>query len=232
MKRLNNLLLLHGALGSKAQFDKLSLQLQNNYEVYSLSFTGHGENSSDERNFSIALFAQDVLDFIEKNKLNTVNIFGYSMGGFVALYLARHYPDKVAKVFTLGTKFNWTIQTAQKETAMLNTKIMEQKIPGFVKFLEDKHGKAQWKNVVEKTAAMLSELGKQSPLSDTDFGEIKSKVALCIGDKDTMVTEEETVRVAELIHQSHYFQLKNTQHAFEKIDLNLLSNTLFAFFKS
>src|ERR1051326_9543575 len=86
------LLLLHGAIGSKVQLEPLASLLGDKYSVHSMNFSGHGGEPLPEQ-FSIAGFANDVLSYLEGNNLPRVNIFGYSMGGYVALYLARHYPQ-------------------------------------------------------------------------------------------------------------------------------------------
>src|SRR5688572_15290055 len=114
------LLLLHGAIGAASQFEKLTQLLQPDFEVFSLNFSGHGGKEIPEPGFNMPLFANDVLTFMEEKQLDKVDIFGYSMGGYVALYLALHYPEKVNRIMTLGTKFDWSPEIAAHETRMLN----------------------------------------------------------------------------------------------------------------
>ena len=73
------LLLLHGALGSKKQFAPLKQLLNQFFEVYDLSFEGHGGVVSNQ-SFSLNLFTNNVVDFMREQQLENVNIFGYKHG--------------------------------------------------------------------------------------------------------------------------------------------------------
>ncbi|MFB0925641.1 MAG: alpha/beta hydrolase, partial [Vicingaceae bacterium] len=121
---MKNLLLLHGAIGAKDQLEPLKKILSKKFNVYSFSFSGHGCFGSFQE-FNIKQFTEDTLSFISTNNLKEVFIFGYSMGGYVALNLAKEHPDKVAQIITLGTKFKWNPEIAAKEVKMLNVAIIE-----------------------------------------------------------------------------------------------------------
>jgi len=85
---MKNLLILHGAIGSKSQFNSLASLLNNQFNIHLLNFSGHGGEAFKE-NFNIPQFADDVLVYLEQQKVESIDIFGYSMGGYVALYLAK-----------------------------------------------------------------------------------------------------------------------------------------------
>ena len=88
-----NLLLLHGALGTKHQFDVLIPYLQKEFTIHTLNFSGHG-NVPQTSKFTIELFTEEIYSFLEKNKLTECHLFGFSMGGYVALNFAAKYPKK------------------------------------------------------------------------------------------------------------------------------------------
>jgi pimeloyl-ACP methyl ester carboxylesterase len=54
-----------------------------------LIFQGHGSDTTNG-DFSIERFANDTLDFLDQHQIDSVNIFGYSMGGYVALKLQKN----------------------------------------------------------------------------------------------------------------------------------------------
>ena len=91
------LLLLHGALGSTAPFDSIIKPLENTYEVYTLNFDGHGGEPIPEH-FSIDLFTNNVIDFLNTKAIDNITVFGYSMGGYVALNAALKVPQKIKKI--------------------------------------------------------------------------------------------------------------------------------------
>jgi len=225
---MTRLLLLHGALGSKEQLNPLREVLKDHFEVYSLSFSGHGGREFADGPFSMELFSNDVLEFLNEHHLDHTNIFGYSMGGYVALYLARFHPGKVKKVITLATKFNWTPETAAKEAALLNPEVMEQKIPGFVQTLQLRHGSDKWREVVTQTAAMMIDLGNKNPLLENDFVEINNPVTLMLGDGDKMVSMEESKNIQNLLPNGNFEIIPDTAHPIEKVDVDLLAKKILA----
>ena len=143
------LLLLHGALGSKAQFKPLEDRLKSSFELFTLNFSGHGGKELPDKPFSIEMFAGDILRWLDDNNISRVNFFGYSMGGYAGLYLAKHMPQRIGRIFTLGTKFEWTEESALREVKMLDAgKIME-KVPKFAEDLKARHKPQYWKAVLE-----------------------------------------------------------------------------------
>jgi pimeloyl-ACP methyl ester carboxylesterase len=123
------MLLLHGALGAKSQFEPLLSLLPAPVPVHSFNLAGHGGEPFPQGAFSIEDFAQQLLEWLDAQGLPTVRVFGYSMGGYVALEAARQHPARFSKIFTLATKFDWTPETARQETAKLNPEVIAQKVP-------------------------------------------------------------------------------------------------------
>lgn len=224
-----SLLLLHGAIGASDQLQALAEILTDDFNVYTLDFSGHGKHSDHNGEFSIENFAQDVLDFIDKNNPGNLHIFGYSMGGYVALYLAKNHPEKVNKIMTLGTKFHWDVTTASQEIKHLQPEIIEQKVPAFANTLAQRHGDACWKTVLQKTAAMMIRMGEKNPLSVNDYKPIVHEVLIMIGDHDKMVSLEETVAVFRAIVNSKLLVIPDTPHPIEKVNLQRLKNEILAF---
>ncbi len=226
---MEHLLLLHGAIGAKEQLAPLAEKLKDNYVVHTINFSGHGGEPMPET-FSIHVFADDVLNYLKQHNIDKINIFGYSMGGYVALYLAKHHPEKVNKVFTLATKFLWTPDIAQKEIKMLDAEKIEEKIPAFAKTLENRHRPHDWKILLRKTADMMITLGNDNALTLSDLESIAIPVNISLGDEDNMVTLSETKDVFERLKNGNLIILEDTEHPIEKTDLKILANELTLFF--
>src|SRR5215203_1275354 len=116
------LILLHGALGSRAQLAPLDRLLSNHFDVHALDFPGHGGTPLPPH-FSIPSLARSVQQYCEEKGLREVSVFGYSMGGYVALYLALQAPALVRRIITLATKFQWDVATAAREVKMLQPEL-------------------------------------------------------------------------------------------------------------
>lgn len=227
---MKKLLLLHGAIGAARQFDKLKEELRNEFEIYTMNFSGHGGEKIPDEKFSIGLFADDVIKFIDENNLQGIDVYGYSMGGYVALYIASKDKNKIGKIFTTATKFEWNEETSVKESKMLNPAKIEEKIPAFAKALEKRHSPADWKAVLNKTAEMMVELGKKPLLTDYVLEKIENEVLVSVGDKDTMVSLEETANAAGRLKNGKLFIFADTEHPIEKIDSKKLSQEIKKFF--
>jgi pimeloyl-ACP methyl ester carboxylesterase len=226
---MQNVLLLHGAIGAKDQLQPLAEQLKNAFTVHSINFSGHGGEPPPEK-FSIETFSNDVLNYLEQNKIDKINIFGYSMGGYVALYLAKHHPEKINKVFTLATKFLWTPEIAAQEIRMLDAEKIAEKIPAFAKTLESRHAPNDWKIVLHKTKEMMIALGNDNTLKLSDYESISHPITISIGDQDTMVTLEETKEVAAQLKNSNFILLPETPHPIEKVNVANLAKEIEFFF--
>ncbi len=222
------ILLLHGAIGSMNQLFPLKNELSAQFDVHCFNFPGHGGDSAVE-SFSITDFAKATADFIERHQLKNPMVFGYSMGGYVAVYLESLHPGTFQKIITLGTKYDWSEEIAAKESKMLRPDVIEQKLPAFAQQLADRHGNSEWKNVLHKTAGMLIKLGNHPLLSDSVLQKIHCPTLVLLGEKDTMVSSEETKNAANALGNGHYEVLLNSAHPIEQVDLKLLTEKIKSF---
>ncbi len=220
---METLLLLHGAIGAADQLQPLAQALEATYMIHTLNFSGHGGKVLGHGEFSMELFANDVLSYIQFNGLGRVSVFGYSMGGYVAMYLARNYPDKINKVITLATKYQWDEAIAAREVQMLNPEKIELKLPAFAATLQQRHKPNDWTEVLGKTATLMASLGADNPLQPSDYALVNAPVLILLGDRDKMVSLEETLAVFKLVPGAQMGVLPGTQHPIEQVDVESLS---------
>ena len=226
------LLFLHGALYTKEEFEPLIAQLGVQFSVETIDFTGHGTESIPDDPFSMKLFATDVLHWMENQGVDNVDIFGFSMGGYVGLYLARFFPEKIGRVMTLGTKLQWNPETSSREVKMLDPVKIEEKVPRFAETLRRRHGEDSWKTVLAKTAEMMINLGEQPELPYEEFQHIEHPIRLSLGDRDHMVSIEETLEAFRCLPNAELAILPNVGHPLEKVPVDQLSREISLFFRS
>ncbi len=219
---MQHLILLHGAIGAKDQLYPLTIPLKHHYTIHTLNFSGHGGNSIPDDRFSIELFAKDVLRYMQQQNIENLSIFGYSMGGYVAMWLAKNYPEKINKLITLATKFYWDEIIATKEIKMLNAEAIEQKIPAFANQLKQRHAPNDWKLVMQKAAEMLMNLGVNNTLKTEEYSSVAAPCLLLLGDCDKMVTLDETVAVYKQLPNAQLGVLPNTPHPIEQVNVDML----------
>lgn len=215
-----NLILLHGALGHTEVFEPFKEELSKYFTVYTPSFSGHGDVQLPQNGISIEKYTQELKEFIAQKNLSDVYIFGHSMGGYVALCYAMENSASVNSIMTLGTKFDWTEEQALKESKMLNPEVIAEKIPKYAESLEKQHG-LKWKQLLPAIAEMMVALGKNPPLKN-NLSTINIPVQIMVGDKDNMVTLEESMAVYRSLPNAKLAVLPDTKHPMDKVRPNLL----------
>lgn len=219
---MQHLILLHGAIGNSQQLTALADALKDAFIIHNIDFPGHGGTAMPP-SFSMELFCDHVLQYMESNTIDKADFFGYSMGGYVALYLASKHPQYVGKVITLATKFSWSESIAVKEVGMLQPDVIETKVPAFANALKERHAPNDWKLVLQQTAGLLQSLGENPLLVPGELQKIKQQCLLLLGDSDKMVSAAETQDAADHLPQATMETLPGTPHPIEQVDIAMLA---------
>lgn len=220
-----NLILLHGALGSKSYFKNLEKLLNKDYQVFTFDFSGHGQSESSYH-FSIDGFKDQLIDFCINNKIKNASVFGYSMGGYIALYAASERPNLFKSIVSLGTKFQWSPEISKKETQKLNPELIEEKVPDFAVYLQELHGYTNWKTMVLNTKNLMLDLGANNRIDQIDLSKIKIPVFIGLGTKDKMVSEEESKEIVSRLSYSKFESFPDFLHPFERLDTVILAERI------
>jgi pimeloyl-ACP methyl ester carboxylesterase len=150
-------------------------------------------------------------------------VFGHSMGGYVALALEAHAPGTFAGIVTLGTKFEWTPESAAREVQRLDPAVMGAKVPRFAQALKARHaGAGGWELVVQRTASLLTAIGASPVLTDEMLARVQVPVRLAVGTEDDTVGAHETARTAARMPNAEMVLLDATPHAIERVPLEPL----------
>lgn len=211
------MILLHGALGSAAQFDAILPYKPENQSIVALNLPGHGGVVCHEP-FSLQLFSDAVLKYMDQNGLEKVALFGYSMGGYLALWLACKYPERISCVTTYGTKLDWNPEIASGMNRMFDPEKIEAKAPHFAALLSKIHQTEDWKSICLQTSAFLTDLGNGHGMSEAEYAKIQCPVTIGWGDLDTVVTEAESRQVAAYIPNGRFEILAGGKHLIEQVD--------------
>jgi pimeloyl-ACP methyl ester carboxylesterase len=213
-----SLLILHGALGCAEQFAGWKIALSDKFDCHTFDFSGHGSRSGMETAFSIELFSHELEEFVLSKNLRQPHVLGYSMGGYVALVAALRKEELLGNIMTLATKFDWSPESSRKEAGYLRPEFMSQKVPQLAQQLRQRHGD-HWEKVVTKTAEMMLQLGERPPLDNENINRAKNKIKFCVGDKDKMVSINETFRMFQASASAEFCVLPATAHLPETINL-------------
>lgn len=93
---------LHGVTDSWRSFEPVLPHLPGTLRVFALTQRGHGGSEAPASGYALADFADDVVAFLDAQRLERAIIVGHSMGSANALRLAIDHPQRVAALALLG----------------------------------------------------------------------------------------------------------------------------------
>jgi pimeloyl-ACP methyl ester carboxylesterase len=195
------LVLLHGAFNTiNLAFGMLIPELSKNRQVIAVELQGHGRTADIDRPFSFQSMADDVAALLKYLKIDSADIFGYSMGGCIAWQIAIRHPLSVKKLIIASAVYKyegWTPETR----AILPTLTPEMLVPTPIKAEYDKLAPdpKHWTAFINKM--------KQFVTTTYDFGAqnikaIKSPTLIITGDGDGVLPE----------HAVEMFRLRNGKY--------------------
>lgn len=100
--KTDNLILLHGNGENSNYFSKQISYFSTMYHVFAIDTRGHGKTPRGEAPFTIRQFAKDLLNFMNRHKIDKANILGFSDGANIAMIFAIKYPNKVNRLILNG----------------------------------------------------------------------------------------------------------------------------------
>jgi pimeloyl-ACP methyl ester carboxylesterase len=101
------LVLLHGGLFDiDQQFGEVIPTLATARRVIAADFQGHGRTNDIDRPLTTEHLASDVVALLEHLGVEQADVFGFSVGGAVALHLAIRHPALVRKVIVSSASYN------------------------------------------------------------------------------------------------------------------------------
>jgi pimeloyl-ACP methyl ester carboxylesterase len=182
------ILLLHGAyMTIEGPFRELMDSLSRTRKVIIFESQGHGRTADINRPITCELMADDAAALLKYLKIDSADVFGYSMGGGTALQLAIRHPEMVKKLIVASASF--------KKSGMQPELI--QMMPGFkAEYLEGTPMKKTYDSLAPnpKNFPVLVDKLKALDTAEQDWpaseiSGIKSQTLLIFGDADAIILE-------------------------------------------
>src|SRR3989454_312545 len=129
------LVLLHGGLATiDVLFGQLLPPLAQTRQIIAVELQAHGHTADIERPLSFELMANDIAALIKHLGVAPADVFGYSLGGGVALQTAIRHPEVVRKLVLASTPYRRQGLYPQVRAAMasMHTETVRIAEPSFV----------------------------------------------------------------------------------------------------
>jgi pimeloyl-ACP methyl ester carboxylesterase len=97
---------LHGGLSTLEDFALIAPALAQRRRVIGMERQGHGHTADIDRAFSTEQWADDAAAVMQALNVETADVFGYSVGGTVALQLAIRHPQVVRRLILSSAVYN------------------------------------------------------------------------------------------------------------------------------
>lgn len=99
-------IMLHGFSDSSFSFSRVLPLMPAHLRVIALDQRGHGNSDRPREDYSMNAFASDVLDLMDRLRIEHATLVGHSMGSFVARRVAEKAPDRISRLVLIGTALN------------------------------------------------------------------------------------------------------------------------------
>lgn len=227
---MEKLILIHGALGNGSEFNDIIPFLNKDYEVVVYEIPHHNKDYNGETAFLIRDIVQDFLQFLKQH--GSAYIYGFSLGGYIAIAAAIQDESNIKGIITQGTQFKWSPERAKIEIENLGIDFLSQKVKSFYDYLDELHGEFL-PDLLDKTKGFMLELGNNPIITPDSIKNIKVPVRITLGGRDKAIPKDETLEIHEALSNSFYFEVPGMVHPLGFIRPNhiarLISNQLSSF---
>lgn len=195
----NPLVLLHGAFSNgETDFATLVPGLAKDRQVILIDQQGHGRTEDIDRPLRLAHMADDTVELLKKLHIEKADFFGYSVGGAVALHIAKRHPEVVRKIVSAGGTSYTRDGFYPEALAPMPAEVLVQALNGTLwqqAYAKIAPNPENWATLIAKKIEMDAHITDWDP---KELQAIEAPVLLVIGDSD-IVKPEHTAQMFRLL---------------------------------
>lgn len=224
------LVVLHGALGSTTlETDRLIRHWEHDHRVLGLDFEGHGASGDTGRVPSWEEFVDNVRAVCEALELRDAALFGFSMGGGVALAAAHALPECFDRVAVHAVNVQWSPEEVSPMVDPMAPERMAQERPFWAQRLQETHGD-RWRTLVDRTVAFTRALPNRH-VSDEVLRAIRQPVLVSAGDQDRVFDLRHPLHLRRVLPDARLWVLPGLGHPIQGLDASPFARTVAAFLR-
>lgn len=230
------IIFIHGFPFNKSMWTMQLEALKDTHRVIAYDVRGHGNSGEGDSEFSMDLFANDLLSLMDALKLDRAILCGLSMGGYIALNAIEKYPERFDGLILSDTQCAADTPEAKEKRLKAIENIRENGVEKYadesIKNLFAIESFATKKNEIAEVREMIVKTSKQSLFNTlialskrketcSGLSNITVPVLIVVGSEDKITP----VASAELMHKkiqgsflniiAHAGHLTNLENPFE-----------------
>ena len=203
------LVLLHGGLNTiETSFGPVLPYFAATRQIIAVEQQAHGHTADIDRALTFEQMADDTATLLERLGLESADIFGYSVGGTVALQIAIRHPKLVRKlvlasaIYALDGYPPVVVDGLRHATAETMPRAMREA------YAKVAPRPADWPRLVAKMARLATDFKGYAP---TDIRSVNAPTLVMTGDAD-IVRLEHTVELSRLLTRGQLAVLPGANH--------------------
>lgn len=171
------LVFLHGFLGSKQDFSDSIALFETKYSCISFDLPGHGGAGLSEKP-SFDVFLDNIHKHLLERRIAKCHLIGYSMGGRLALFFAKKFPDLVDKLIIVSSHLGLEDQK-EKKVRLLQDNAWAEKLQNqpIEQFLTEWYNQPLF-NSLRKNSRFQEILKRRSKVNPKDAAEVLQNLSL------------------------------------------------------
>mgnify|MGYP006275921341 CR=1 FL=1 len=221
------LLLLHGAAGStRTETALLMKRLKLHFHILAVDFSGHGASDPIDEPFTADLFADNARAALDHFGYDSAHVFGFSMGGNMAMQLARRHPDRVRDVAVHGANVTWNNALMEAMLKRLDPATLP---PSVAQHLASVH--TDWVQLFADMQAFVRTLPEETPAMLDSVAELDLPVLVSAVDQDDLFPLTVPMTLHRRLPDARLAILPGTRHALPQAPLSRLATEVYKFFQ-
>ncbi len=220
------ILLLHGAAGSTAlETAPLLRRLEPHAHVLAVDFSGHGASDpAEDLSFSADLFAANARATLDHFDVDQADVFGFSMGGSMALHLAHRHPERVRRIAVHGANLQWPAERVEALTRRLDVAHIAAHAPLLADQFASTH--ADWRGLFTRMARFIRTLPDVEAQMHEEARSLSHPTLVSTVDADDLFPLDAALHLHETLPNSRLTILPGTHHALRQINEDVLAPLL------
>ncbi|WP_227268608.1 alpha/beta fold hydrolase [Roseobacter weihaiensis] len=205
-------ILLHGGLGSRADFEPLARYLVSRYRLIAIDSRGHGRSALGDATLTYRQLADDIAAVLDQLGLSEAGIIGHSDGGIVALRLAASHNARPRFVVAVGAHWQLPDDNPTREIYRdVTAQEWREMFGRQVRRYEAENPDPDFARLFEATRAMWLGKGDDAYPNDT-VRTITTPLLVVNGDEDILVSRAHAFALAERVEGARLLNLPFASH--------------------
>ena len=218
------LVVLHGALGATSlETDRLVRFWERRFRVAAVDLRGHGASPLPDAVPTWDDYASDVEAVADALAFDRFRLFGFSMGGGIALAAASRSGARVERLAVHGVNVRWTEAEVEAMVGPMTRVAADN--PFWARRLAETHGVDRWEALAEQTAAFTRALPGQHASSEMLYA-ITAPTLVSHGDADRFFDVAQAVALYREIPDARLWILPGLDHPIQGLDAAAFARTV------